>query len=156
MYQTSIGHAHLFVRDLARSVAFYKDYLGLQVTEITGETTAFLTSGAAHHELALSALGMAALDPAPQSVGLFHLAFDVPDKRRFALAYSKLTEGGITVSPVDHKIGWGAYFKDPDGNLLEIYCDTRREPDGEGLWGGQNRPLAGERILAALQEQLTG
>jgi hypothetical protein len=54
------------------------------------------------------------------------------------------------VSPVDHEIRWGACFDDPDGNTLEIYCDTRNEPDGEALWGGLDRPLAQERILAAL------
>jgi len=149
MYRASIGHAHLSVRDTAKSTAFYQKYLCLQVTEISGET-AFLTSGGPHHELALSQIRMEATDPPPNVVGLAHLAFDVPDKRTFAVAYKNLIDGGIAVSPVDHKIGWGMYFNDPDGNELEIYCDTRQEPDGEKFWGGNNRPLTREQILAAL------
>ena len=150
MYQTRIGHAHLFVRELERSMAFYTEYLNLKVTEQQAGRYAFLTSGAAHHELGLSARGPDAPTPAPGSIGLFHLAFDVADKRSFALAYQKLTGDGIAVSPVDHKIGWGLYFADPDGNGLEIYCDTREQPDGAALWSGQDRVLDDARILAAL------
>lgn len=150
MFGTRIGHAHLLVRDLARSVAFYTRYLGLKLNEQVGDRTAFLSGGGPHHELALSAIGMDASDQDEKSVGLAHLAFDMPDKRAFAQAFRQLTEDGIKVSPVDHKIGWGAYFRDPDGNELELYCDTRAEPDGEPLWGGVNRQLTREKILAAL------
>jgi catechol 2,3-dioxygenase len=84
-------------------------------------------------------------------VGLNHLAFDVPDKRSFAEAYRKLVDGGVEVEPIDHRIGWGCYFKDPDGNGLEIYCDTRNATDGDNLWRGKDRPLTREHILAALR-----
>src|SRR5689334_16575063 len=126
MYQTSLGHAHLCVRNLKRSVAFYKKYFGLRLTEIAAKT-AFMTTGDPHHELALWEVGMKASRTASRTIGLNHLAFDVPDKRSFGLAYRKLIAGGIAVEPVDHRIGWGVYFKDPDGNGLEIYCDTRAE-----------------------------
>lgn len=152
MYEIRIGHAHLNVRDLKRSVAFYMTFLSLKVTEEVAGRVAFLTGGAPHHELALSAQGMSAPAPVPDGVGLYHLAFDVPDKRAFALAYRKLTAEGIQVAPVDHRIGWGLYFQDPDGNGLEIYCDTRREADGSALWRGENRPLPRERILAELAD----
>ena len=152
MYRTRIGHAHLFVRDLPRSVAFYTTYFNLKITEQAEGRYAFLTSGDPHHELALSAQGMDAPAPDPKGVGLFHLAFDVPSKRAFAQAYAKLSQDGVETAPVDHKIGWGLYFNDPDGNGLEIYCDTRKERDGEPLWGGQNRPLPHARIMAALRD----
>ena len=83
-------------------------------------------------------------------IGLNHLAFDVPNKRSFAEAYRNLVDSGITVEPIDHRIGWGCYFNDPDGNGLEIYCDTRDAADGDTLWRGQDRPLTREHILAAL------
>ena len=53
---------------------------------------------------------------------------------------------------VDHYISWAMYFDDPDGNGLEIYCDTRTQPGGRQLWHGDNAPLENETILAALAE----
>ena len=151
MFQPRLGHVHLFVRELQRSVEFYTTFVNLRVTETVNNETAFLTSSDLHHELALTAQGSDAAQPQPNSVGLFHLAFDVPDKRSFAEAYKKLVNVNVKVSPVDHKIGWGMYFDDPDGNMLEIYCDTRNEPDGAANWGGENRPLLAERIMAELK-----
>ena len=153
MYQARLGHAHLFVRELSRSVRFYTTFLNLRVTESVGERTAFLSSGQLHHEVALTAIGESAATPANDSVGLFHLAFDVPSKAEFAEAYRKLMNGGVEVSPVDHQIGWGMYFRDPDGNMLEIYCDTRLEPDGAPQWRGENRELPASRITAVLGTQ---
>lgn len=150
MYKPRLGHAHLFVRELPRSVAFYRDLLNLEVTETVNDETAFLSSGDLHHELALTAQGSDAPSPPSNGVGLFHLAFDVPDKRSFAEAYQKLTKAGVEVSPVDHRIGWGMYFNDPDGNMLEIYCDTRTAADGDTQWRGQNRSLSDDRIRAEL------
>ena len=149
MYQATIGHAMLYVRELERSIAFYTGCLNLRVTEIVKDKFAFLTSGGPHHELALYARGANAPGPTEGSVGLCHLAFDVPDKQSFADAYRTLIAAKIDVSPVDHQIGWGLYFTDPDGNELEIYCDTRTESDGASLWRGENRPLSGDRILTA-------
>jgi catechol 2,3-dioxygenase len=150
MYRPTLGHVHLFVRELRRSVAFYTTYLNLRVPETVAERSAFLTGGGLHHELALTAKGMDAAPPQPEGVGLFHIAFDVPDKRSFAEAYQKLAEGNVQVSPVDHQIGWGMYFSDPDGNMLEIYCDTRQESDGALQWRGENRALSPSRIMAEL------
>ncbi len=149
----SLGHAHLLVRDLARSVAFYTELLGLQVTEQRPGEWAFLSSGDAHHELALSQVGTEAPGPQDGGVGLFHLAFDVPDKRAFAEVLQHLIQRGVAVRPVDHRISWGVYFSDPDGNGLEISCDTRAEPGGAELWEGRNRTLETETVLALLTER---
>jgi len=149
MFQSKIGHAHLFVSDLARSVAFYQRYLNLTVTEEVAGMTAFLSGGDPHHELALTVLDAPA--PAEKQIGLFHLAFDVENKAAFAEAYERLHGDGIELSPVDHAIGWGLYFHDPDGNMLELYCDTRADPDGRLLWRGENRPLTHATIMAARQ-----
>lgn len=146
-YSTKIGHAHLKVRDIDRSIEFYTTYLGLHLTERVGNAYAFLTTGAMHHEIALQQVGMHATQPPALSTGLYHVAFEVPDKRSFAAAYQKLTQGSIAVAPVDHYISWAMYFDDPDGNGLEIYWDTRNEAGGHPLWHGENAPLDDETIL---------
>lgn len=149
-YKTRIGHAHLKVRDLPRAVAFYTRYFDLEVVEQIANQYAFLTGGGFHHEIALQNVGPNAPTPGPHSVGLYHVAFEVPDARSFAQAYKALRDGGVRVATVDHRISWAMYFNDPDGNGLEIYWDTRNEPDGVPLWHGQNLPLAEDQILAAL------
>ena len=146
-YKTKIGHAHLKVRDLQRSIDFYTRFLELNVTEIVGNHYAFLTSGTYHHEIAPDAP-----HPPARGTGLYHVAFEVPDKRSFALAYHALSEAGISVAAVDHFISWAMYFDDPDGNGLEIYWDTRDQPGGRQLWHGDNAPLEDKTILAALAE----
>ena len=151
-YSTKIGHAHLKVRDLQRSVDFYTRFLGLHVTEQVDNAYVFLTGGAFHHEIALQNVGSNAPHPPSHGTGLYHVAFEVPDKRSFVAAYRTLTAAGIPVATVDHYISWAMYFDDPDGNGLEIYWETRDEPGGRQLWRGENAPLPEETILAALSE----
>ncbi len=150
MYTTKIGHAHLKVRDLDRSVAFYERFLKLHVTERVGEHYVFMTGGAFHHEIALQRVGPDAPSPMSHSVGLYHVAFEVPSKREFAEAFQALAQADVPVGAVDHFISWAMYFDDPDGNGLEIYWDTRDEPGGARLWRGVNEDLAPEQVLAAL------
>lgn len=142
-----LGHAHLKVRDLDRSVAFYTAVLGLSVTEIVAHRYAFLSGGPQHHELALQALGPNAPHPSPGTTGLYHVAFEVPDKPAFGRAYRRLAAEGVAVNLVDHFISWAMYFADPDGNGLEIYVDTRRERGGRAVWRGESRPLQPEAVL---------
>ncbi len=151
MYKTRLGHTHLKVRDLERSVRFYTTFFSLKLIERVGDRYAFLSDSEVHHEIALNQVGASAEQPHPSSVGLYHVAFEVPDKRAFALAYKKLKEAGIRAGPVDHLISWAMYFSDPDGNGLEIYCDTREDPEGAKLWQGISRPLPETKILAALE-----
>ncbi len=151
-YKTKIGHAHLKVRDLERSIDFYKRFLAMDVTEVVGNHYAFLTGGAFHHEIALQNVGPDAPKPPDRGTGLYHVAFEVADKNSFALAFRALREAGISVLAVDHYISWAMYFDDPDGNGLEIYRDTRSEPGGHTLWHGDNAPLDDDTILAALAE----
>lgn len=150
-YATKIGHAHLKVRDLDRAIAFYTRFLNLHETERVGDHYAFLTGGAYHHEIALQHVGPDAPHPPAHGTGLYHVAFEVPDRRAFAEAYRTLTEAGVAVASVDHFISWAMYFDDPDGNGLEIYWDTRGEPNGRQVWRGENAPLDRATILAALE-----
>lgn len=150
MYQTRIGHAHLKVRDLQRAIDFYTRYFNLEITEQVGDRMVFLSGGEFHHELALQALGPNAPAPHPYAVGLYHVAFEVPDKAAFAQAFNALAAGEVEAIPVDHGISWALYFNDPDGNGLEIYCDTRHDQQGAEAWQGITRPLTFAQIQAEL------
>ena len=152
-YKTKIAHAHLKVRDLQQSIEFYTKYFDLKVIEQVGNQYVFLSGGDFHHEIALQAVGMTAAQPNPRSVGLYHIAFEVPDRESFAKAYEALTQDGIDVGIVDHLISWAMYFDDPDGNGLEIYWDTRQEPNGKQLWYGQNVRLTEEQIFGITETE---
>ncbi len=150
MYQLKIGHAHLKVRDLNRSIEFYTRVLGMKVTEVVGNHYAFLTAGEMHHEIALQAIGANAPDQLQSAPGLYHVAFEVVDKAGLAAAYATLKKSKISVATVDHLISWAIYFSDPDGNGLEIYCDTRHEQNTT-TWDGINESLPEAKLLAYLE-----
>lgn len=153
-YRTRLGHAHLKVRDLDRATAFYTRFFSLQLVERVGDRYVFLSGGEFHHHVALQNVGAYAPIPPREGTGLYHVAFEVPDKISFAKAYKTLTDAGLKVATVDHCISWAMYFDDPDGNGLEIYWDARREPDGVQHWRGINLPLERDDILAVLEERI--
>ena len=150
-YTTKIGHAHIKVRDVNRSLPFYQTFFDLKVTERVGDQFVFLSGGEMHHELALQGLGIAASTPADYHIGLYHVAFEVPDKAAFATAYNLLKTEGVPFAAVDHQISRAIYFNDPDGNGLEIYVDTRADTNGSPDWQGLTRRLSEDEVLAALE-----
>lgn len=146
-----LGHVQLRVRDLERSRRFYEGLLGLPVRE-AGRGVAFLGWGPGHHQLALHAVGQDA-EPGPRGgAGLSHVAFEIEDRNALLRMYRTLAATGLRVSAVDLGVSWSLYFHDPDGNEVEIYCDTRRVPEGRQHWGGQGQTLdlpRAEAIVAA-------
>ncbi len=150
MYHAKIGHVHLKVHSLAQSVDFYSKILNMRVTETVENQFAFLSGSALHHEVALQQVGETAPRPSRFSTGLYHTAFEVPDKFDLAQAWQKLRSERIAFVAVDHGISWALYFADPDGNGLEIYVDTRRDPAGRQVWNGYSRPLSDEEIAHGL------
>lgn len=143
-----IGHAHIKVRDVGVAERFYHDALGLETRERVGGFV-FMSGTEMHHEIALQEVGSAGRLPGRFDVGLFHVAFEVPDRSALARCYRRLTEIGIRPVTVDHRISWAIYFDDPDGNGLEVYCDTRSER-GIGRWDGVDEPLTEEQLMAQL------
>ena len=141
-----IGHVHLKIRDLQQSVDFYQKYLGMKITEQISRSFVFMTAGDMHHELALQEVGRTAVSPRRHDVGLYHVAFEVPDKKAFTETYRKLKDDGVDVYPVDHRISWALYFSDPDGNGIEVYWDTRDTDHGTDTWEGVDRPLPESRL----------
>jgi catechol 2,3-dioxygenase len=147
-----IGHVHLKVKDLGRSARFYEEFLDMKERERIGNRFIFLSGTDVHHEVALQEVGEGAKSPGRYDVGLFHTAFEVPDRKALALAYKKLKDNDIPVLAVDHRISWAIYFFDPDGNGLEIYWDARNQKDGTLLWEGRDRPLSEAKLLSFLKD----
>lgn len=132
----SVGHVHLKVSDLERSIAFYRDVLGLEVQQRMGSGAAFLSWGGYHHHLGLNVWESQGGPPAPRgSAGLYHVAFLYPSRASFANALAKVLAAGVTIDgAADHGVSEAIYFRDPDGNGVEIYWD-RPESDWPRLNG---------------------
>lgn len=135
-----LGHAHLKVRNLDRSLAFYRDIVGLRVTERLGDDFVFLAFGEAHHDLALQALGDYAPPPPSHATGLFHLAFAVESDDALRDVVARLKAAGRPATGADYGISKAVYTRDPDGHGVEFYRDTRAET-GRTLWRGDTRDL---------------
>jgi catechol 2,3-dioxygenase len=140
-----IGHVHLKVRDLNRAIEFYTKILGLSVSERVSHY-AFLTFGNMHHNVALNEVGLNAELPKARAVGLYHFAIEVPTISEFKAFYHRLKEANVEIRPVDHYISKALYFRDPDGNGIEIYVDTRAQ-NARYDWRGENGELDVDALL---------
>jgi catechol 2,3-dioxygenase len=135
--RVDIGHVHLKVADLERSIAFYGDVLGFEVTQRYGEGAAFLSAGGYHHHIGLNTWESLGGSPPPRgSTGLYHVAIRYPERRLLADALRRLLTAGIALHGAsDHGVSEAIYLADPDGNGIELYWDRPREEwpmDGEG------------------------
>ncbi len=104
--EVSIGHVHLKVADLERSLGFYRDVLGFEVTQRYGPGAAFLSAGGYHHHLGLNTWGSLAGPPPPAgTTGLFHLAILYPTRAALAAALRHLMDAGIALDGAsDHGV----------------------------------------------------
>ena len=120
-----IGHVHLRVTDLERSVAFYQDVLGLDVMQRYGDAAAFLSADGYHHHLGLNCWQSAGGPPSQRrAAGLYHVAFLYPDRASLGRAVARVQENGIVLhGAADHGVSEAVYFDDPDGNGIELYRD---------------------------------
>lgn len=140
----ALGHVVVRVRSQARAERFYNGILGLPIIaryDDNGMKMTFFTLGN-HHDFAVSEVSGDGSSGSETAVGLDHVAFKIGtrlDELREAKA--KLESAGIEPSPVDHEVTKSLYFKDPDGNGVELYIDAsdvwRREPQRVA----QARPL---------------
>ena len=148
-----IGHVHLRVSDLARSVDFYRDVLGLEVQQYFGDSAAFLSSGGYHHHLGLNVWDSRGAGPAPRGYpGLYHTAFLFPDRAALARALLRALNAGVRIEgAADHGVSEAIYFSDPDGNGVEIYRDRPREEwprDANGALAMVNARIDLDALLA--------
>jgi catechol 2,3-dioxygenase len=126
-----LGHLVLYVRDVERSAAFYRDVLGFREVLGPGAMGSFpiamFSSGRTHHELLLIEVGEDAQPiPSGRRIGMYHFGLkvgDSDDELRAMLA--QLQEAGVTiVGSSDHGYTHSLYILDPDGNELELYIDV--------------------------------
>lgn len=153
--RTRIGHVHLTVSDLERSLAFYRDVLGLEVTSWYGSEAVFLSAGGYHHHLGLNTwAGRGAPRPAEGTTGLYHFAILYPDRQTLAAAVRRVLDHGVRLEGAsDHGVSEAIYLRDPDGNGVELYHDRPqaewpRAPDGSLVM--HTRPLDLEDLLREL------
>lgn len=125
----SIGHVHLKVAAIERSLGFYRDALGFDVTARIGTSAAFLSSGGYHHHIAINTWESLGGTPPPAgSTGLYHLAIVYPDRAALAEAVRRVVGAGIALEgAADHGVSEAVYLRDPDGNGVELYWDRPRE-----------------------------
>jgi len=151
--RTRIGHVHLTVSDLERSLAFYRDALGFEITARYGPDAVFLSAGGYHHHIGLNTwAGRGAPRPPEGSTGLYHFAILYPDRAALAEAVRRVLAHGIKLEGAsDHGVSEAIYLRDPDGNGIELYRDRPesewpRGPDGSIRM--HTRPLNLQALLA--------
>jgi catechol 2,3-dioxygenase len=148
-----IGHVHLKVSDLDRSVDFYRDVLGFELrARMPG--AAFLADDGYHHHIGLNTWASAGGSPPPPgTTGLFHLAILYPTRRELALALRRVLDAGVPLTGAsDHGVSEAIYLNDPDLNGIELYWDRPREEwpeNDDGTVAMFTAPLDLEALLAA-------
>jgi len=126
MHIQALGHVVLKVRNLERSVQFYRDILGMKEVARYRGAMAFFSFGSNHHDLALLQLGEQASHPAETDIGLYHVAFKVGDsldELRACMAHLE-RQGVAILGTSDHNVSQSIYIQDPDGIDIELYVDA--------------------------------
>lgn len=127
--QTRIGHVHLKVSDLKRSMAFYCDLLGFEVTQKYGNDAVFISAGGYHHHIGLNTWYSKNAGPAPvHTAGLFHIGILYPTRRDLAVIFERLRKASYPLTGAsDHGVSEALYLNDPDENGVELYWDRSKE-----------------------------
>jgi catechol 2,3-dioxygenase len=151
--RVDIGHVHLKVSDLDRSLKFYCDVLGFDLMQRMGSSAAFISAGGYHHHIGLNTWESAGGTPPPaRSTGLYHIAIRFPDRRSLADAVSRVLKAGVTLDgAADHGVSEAVYLKDPDSNGIELYRDrpdTEWPRDARGELRMFTRPLDLDALMA--------
>jgi len=127
--ETRIGHVHLKVADLERTLGFYRDVLGFEITQRMGSEAVFLAAGGYHHHIGLNTWESRGGSPPPAgATGLYHLAILYPTRAALADALRRLRAAGVPLEgAADHGVSEALYLRDPDGNGVELYWDRPAE-----------------------------
>ena len=126
--EVTIGHVHLTVADLERSLLFYRDLLGFEITTRYGDSAVFLSAGGYHHHIGLNTWAGKGVTPPPQGhSGLFHFAILFPTRKELAKILQRIILSDYPLSgTADHGVSEALYLNDPDGIGIELYVDRPR------------------------------
>lgn len=149
---TRIGHVHLKVANLERSLAFYCGVLGFELKQRYGQQAAFVAAGSYHHHIGLNTWESRGGPPPPRgTTGLYHVAILYPERAALADALARLIAAGVPLQGAsDHGVSEALYLEDPDGNGLELYWDRPEESwprTRDGLLDMTTAPLDIEALL---------
>jgi len=132
-----IGHVHLKVADIERSLAFYCGVLGFELTARYGTQAAFFSAGGYHHHFGINTWeSKGGSPPPPGTTGLYHTAILYPTRASLADALRRLIAARVPLDGAsDHGTHEALYLRDPDENGLEFAWDRPaeewpRHPDG--------------------------
>jgi catechol 2,3-dioxygenase len=136
--RVDIGHVHLKVADIDRSLEFWCGVLGFELQQRLGDQAAFISAGGYHHHIGLNTWeSRGGSPPPPGHTGLYHVAVRYPDRATLADAVRRLRDAGIRLDGAsDHGVSEALYLHDPDRNGVELYRDRPveewpRDADGE-------------------------
>lgn len=147
------GHLVLRVKDLERSKRFFAEILGLPLVGDNGKGMLFFSTDVKdnHHMLAIRQAKEGAALPDPEQVGMEHVAYELSSFGELQEAYRIFKENGVKIRhTVFHGVTKSIYFYDPDGNMLEVYCNVPPEeyrksvPNPFGFYGGIEAELEGK------------
>src|SRR5690606_4898010 len=152
-----IGHVHLTVADLDRSLAFYRDVLGFQVSSRYGDSAVFLSAGGYHHHIGLNTWAGKGALPAPKGhAGIFHHAILYPNRKELARALQNLIDANYPITGfADHGVSEAIYLDDPDGIGVELYADRPKEEwkvSNDGMVEMVTDPLDVANLLSELKK----
>ena len=154
---TRIGHVHLKVANLDKSLQFYCDLLGFELIMKSGNEAAFISAGGYHHHIGLNT--WYSKDTKPGSIyapGLFHVAILYPERKDLAVIYKRLLDRKYPLTGVaDHGVSEALYLSDPDENGIELYRDRPENEwprNSNGKIEMYTRPLNVQKLLQELKE----
>lgn len=157
--KTRLGHVHLKVSDLQRSLDFYCGLLGFQLMQTYGDQAAFISAGGYHHHIGLNTWYSKDGPPAAENAaGLFHTAILYPERKDLAIALKRLVSAKYPITGAsDHGVSEAIYLDDPDRNGVELYWDRPRDHwplNPQGQIDMYTRRLDIEGLLAEANEGL--
>jgi catechol 2,3-dioxygenase len=150
--RVDIGHVHLKVADIERSLAFWSGVLGFEVQQRFGDQAAFISAGGYHHHIGLNTWESRGGAPPPRgTTGLYHVAIRYPDRATLGDALRRVVEAGVPLQgATDHGVSEAIYLADPDGNGIELYRDRPQEEwprTADGELAMVNAPLDLQALL---------
>ncbi len=124
-----VGHVVLKMRDLDEAKRFYNGVLGMKIADERADMGVFFRFNDYHHDIAVFKVGEDAAAPERNQVGLAHVAMIADSFETVQSMYRKLKDHGVEgIRTADHGVTKSVYFKDPEGNELEIYCEVPETP----------------------------